>query len=55
MLAHILGWLKPRPKKPPCQSCNSFIFCAINDVRQCPKLKRPSWFRRTLFCSRDQE
>ena len=30
------------PKKPECQSCSSFIFCAMNQVERCPKLKR-SW------------
>ncbi len=33
------GWFLPT--KPSCQSCGSFIFCSIDRVTQCPKLKRP--------------
>ena len=48
MLRHILDWTKPQPVKPPCQSCSNFIFCTISDVRQCPKVRRPSRIRRLL-------
>ena len=34
------------PAKPPCQSCGSFIFCAIDQVSKCPKLKQPSLWQR---------
>jgi hypothetical protein len=36
----LFTWLKPT--KPECQSCQLFIFCCIDDVQKCPKLKR-SW------------
>jgi len=53
LLARVFGWIRrPEPEKPPCQSCGSFIFCAIDQVSQCPKLKRPSRFRRALSCLR---
>lgn len=47
MLARVFGWLRPAPIKPPCQSCGSFIFCAIDQMSQYPKIKR-SWYRRLL-------
>ena len=46
--SHVFDWIRPRPTKPPCQSCSNFIFCAISEVRQCPMLKRPSRIRRFL-------
>jgi len=30
------------PTKPCCQSCGSFISCCMNQVKECPKLRR-SW------------
>jgi len=46
-LARVLHWVWYRPQ-PPCQPCGSFIFCAIDDVRKCPKIKPRFSLRRLL-------
>ncbi len=58
MLARVLGWARPKrvrlwlrdlwlsiwyKPKPPCQSCNSFIGCAMNKVTRCPRLQPRFW------------
>ena len=44
-VARVFGWF--RPVKPECQSCGSFIFCAIDDVAKCQKSK-PWYYRLRL-------